>query len=142
MEAFLTDIAGSQAKGKEMASLFFYGFFFPHEIGHALQYRTKNVPESAYDAEYEANELAVAYWRTQGRTKELEQCYVWAKKALKKLENPVPEGADAKKYITEHYWDLVADPYKYGYIQFSQIVEVMENQELPDFQTYIKRYFR
>lgn len=142
MEGFLTDVAGSKESGNKIAALFFYGFFLPHEIGHALQYNTNNVPESAAKGEYEASELAVAYWRSQGKDKELQQCYEFAKQAFKKLKNPVPENTDANKYINEHYWDLVNDPYKYAYIQFSQIIEILENKSLPDFQEYIKKYFK
>jgi|SRR6218665_549028 len=141
MEKFLTDVGGSAENGNKMAALFFYGFFLPHEIGHALQYHAGRVPESNYDGEYEANELAVAYWRSQGKQKELQQCYEMAKKVLSKLKNPVPENADARKYVTEHYNELLQDPYKYGYIQFSQIVKVMEDKSLPDFDAYVKKYF-
>lgn len=140
MEDFLTKVAGDKEKGQKMASLFFYGFFFPHEIGHALQHHTNNVPESAYDGEYQANEIAVLYWRSKGKQKELQECYDIAKEALKKLTNPVPENTDANQYITEHYWDLVEDPFKYGYIQFSQIIKIMEDKSLPDFDTYVKKY--
>ena len=59
---------------------------------------------------------------------------------LKTLKNPVPKNEDYKKYITENYGKLASDPYKYGYIQFSQFVEIYENSKLPDFDTYIKNY--
>ena len=141
MVGFLTDVGGSTDKGNTLAGLFFYGFFLPHEVGHALQHHTNKDPESNYDGEYEANELAVAYWRSKGKQKELQQCYEMAKNVLAKVKNPVPENADMKKYITEHYNELLQDPYKYAYIQFSQIVTILEDQSLPDFDTYIKRYF-
>lgn len=142
MEGILLEVAGSKSEGEKLAGMFFYGFFLPHEIGHALQFHTGNVPKSSYDGEYEANEFAVAYWRSKGKEKELQQCYEFAKMALSKLKNPIPENVDAKNYITEHYLDLVKDPSKYGYIQFSQIVEIMDNKSLSDFETYIKKYFK
>ncbi len=141
MQGFLTEVTGSPEDGKKMAALVFYGFFFPHEIGHALQFHTNNVPKNDYDGEYEANEIAVLYWRAKGKNTELQQCYEMAKKALKKLKNPVPENTDAQQYINEHYNELVQDPYKYGYIQFSQIVKIMEDKSLPEFDVYIKKYF-
>ncbi len=141
MESFLTDVGGSRENAMKLANLFFYGYFLPHEVGHALQFNTKRVPENAYDMEYEANEIAITYWRSSGRGKEMDECHQWAKKMLSKLKNPVPPNTDAKKYITTHYWDLVKDPYQYGYIQFSQIVQIMEDPSLPDFNTYIKKYF-
>lgn len=141
MEGFLTEMAGSSEGGKSLAALFFYGFFLPHEVGHALQYHTENVPKNDYDGEYEANELAVLFWRSKGKEKELQQCYEMAKNVLAKLKNPIPENVDAKKYITEHYDELLQDPFKYGYIQFSQIVKIFEDKSLPDLDTYIKKYF-
>jgi len=142
MESFLTEMGGSLDKGNALAALFFYGFFLPHEVGHALQYHTNNVPENAYDGEYEANELALLYWRSKGRDKELQQCNEMVKKILTKLKNPVPKNAEAKTYIAAHYNELLKDPYKYAFIQFSQIVKILGDRSLPDFDTYIKKYFR
>lgn len=141
MEGFLTEVTGSQDNGKNAAALFFFGFFLPHEIGHALQYQTNNVPKSNYDGEYEANEIAVLYWRSKGKQKELQECYEIAKTVLTKLKNPVPENVDEKEYITEHYDELTKDPYKYGYIQFSQIIKILETKSLQSFDEYIKKYF-
>lgn len=138
MESFLTEISGSLEKGNSLAALFFYGYFLPHEVGHAFQYHAKNLPKNAYDEEYQANEFAVLYWRSVGRQKELKQCYEMAKLVLTKLKNPIPENVEPKKYMTEHYEELVKDPYKYGYIQFSQIVKVMEDKSLPNFDSYVK----
>lgn len=141
MESFLTDVTGSKESGEKAGALFFYGFFLPHEIGHAIHYQTNNIPKNNYDSEYEANEIAVAYWRSKGKYKELQECYQIAKKVLTKLENPVPANEGEKKYITEHYDGLIKNPYKYGYIQFSQIVKILEDKSLPKFETYIKKYF-
>src|SRR5690606_4046432 len=85
MIGFLTEAMGSEEEGIKMAGLFFYGFFFPHEVGHALQYHANRVPTNNYDAEYEANEVAILYWRSKGKHKELQQCYEIAKKTLLKL---------------------------------------------------------
>lgn len=141
MEGFLTDVTGSQDSGKNLAALFFYGFFLPHEIGHALHYETNNVPKNDYDGEYEANEIAVLYWRSKGYQKELQECYEIAKIALSKLKNPVPENVDENEYINEHYNELINEPYKYGYILFSQITKILEDKSLPGFEEYIKKYF-
>ena len=92
--------------------------------------------------EYEANELALLYWRSKGKQKELRQCYEMAKRVLTKVKNPIPENVDAKKYITEHYVELLKDPNKYAFIQFSQIVKIFEDKSLPDFNIYIKKYFK
>ncbi|MCR6720981.1 MAG: hypothetical protein NVV59_12005 [Chitinophagaceae bacterium] len=56
---------------------------------------------------------------------------------LQSLKDPVPANENYKGYITSHYLELAADPYKYGYIQFKQFVEIYENKSLPDFDTYV-----
>lgn len=139
MEKFLTDVSGGADYGKVLAGMFFYGFFLPHEIGHAFQHHTGTAPENNFDGEYRANEFAVAYWRSKGKKKELKKCLELAKAVLVKLKNPIPENVDSKEYITAHYNELLRDPYKYGYIQFSQIVNVLENKSLPDFDAYVKK---
>jgi len=140
MQNFLTEVGGSSANGEALAALFFYGFFLPHEVGHAFQYHTNRVPTNNFDGEYEASEFAVSYWRSKGKQKELQQCYEMAKKVLTKLKNPIPADVNAKEYITAHYAELLQDPYKYGYIQFSQIVKILDDQSLPNFDNYIKKY--
>ncbi|MBX2931629.1 MAG: hypothetical protein KF781_06780 [Chitinophagaceae bacterium] len=54
------------------------------------------------------------------------------------MKNPVPANENYKEYITKHYNELASDPYKYGYIQFSQFVEIYENNKLSGFGTFIK----
>lgn len=142
MEKFLADVSGSADDGKVLAGMFFYGFFLPHEIGHAFQHHTGTAPENNYNGEYKANEFAVAYWKSRGKKKELAKCLKLAKAVLAKLKNPIPGGVDKEKYLTEHYNELLQDPYKYGYIQFSQIVNILENKSLPDFNTYVKEHFK
>lgn len=141
MEEFLAEVGGSKENGKALAAMFFYGFFLPHEVGHAFQYHANKVPENDYDSEYQANELAVVYWRSKGKQKELRECYELAKKVLQKLQNPVPANEDPKKYITANYEALLQDPYKYGYIQFSQILQILDDKLLPNFKTYVAKYF-
>ncbi|MEE6185778.1 hypothetical protein [Niabella digestorum] len=141
MQNFLTKITGTTDSAQLMGMLFFHGFYFPHEVGHALQYHTQMVPDNKYDEEYEANVMAVLYWRSKGRYQELQQCLTLARNVLAHLKNPVPENEDQKTYITQHYDELLKDPFQYGYIQFSQIAQILEDTTLPDFKTYVKRYF-
>ena len=139
---FSADIAGGKQQGDELAGLFFFGFFMPHEIGHALQFSRNKVRDNEYDNEFEANQIAIAYWKKMGREKELERCYKIAKQALAKIKNPIPEKEDKKSYFTKHYGDFVLDPYKYGYIQFEQIVAIYEDKSQPDFDTLIKNIIK
>ncbi|WP_374166485.1 hypothetical protein [Arcticibacter sp. MXS-1] len=137
---FFIDIASGIEQGEKMFGLFFNGFYVPHELGHALQFAVENRAENEYDNEYTANIIGMLYWRKIGKEKELTECYEYAKKALLKMKNPIPENEDVKKYFTEHYSEFGQDPYKYGFIQFSQFVKVYEDNSLPDFDTYIKKF--
>lgn len=137
---FFAEVAGGENEGKEVFGLFFNGFYLAHELGHSFFANAGKKFDNAYDSEYEANTLAILYWRAIGESENLKKCYDYAQKMLKTLKNPVPENEDYKKYITENYGKLASDPYKYGYIQFSQFVEIYENKKLPDFDTYIKNY--
>lgn len=136
---FFADVAGGEAKGKEVFGLFFNGFYLTHEVGHSFTLNAGKKFDNSYDSEYDANVMAMLFWR-QKDSKSLNTCYNYAKEMLKKLTNPVPVGADYKGYMTKHYDELSSDPYKYGYIQFTQFVEIYENKSLPDFSTYVRNY--
>ncbi|RYG27965.1 MAG: hypothetical protein EOO01_40540 [Chitinophagaceae bacterium] len=136
---FGTKVAGSKQRGEELARLFYYGFFLPHEVAHALQFNADKRNGNEYDNEYEANVLATLYWRMKGREKELKRCYEIARNVLTKLKNPIPAGEDPKAYFTAHYDTFVQDPEKYGYIMFYQVVKAYEDKTLPAFDQYVKK---
>ncbi|MBS1731330.1 MAG: hypothetical protein JSS67_11250 [Bacteroidetes bacterium] len=137
---FFTELAGGEIEGDEVFGLFFNGFYLAHELGHSYFSNTGKKFDNNYDSEYEANTFAILYWKTIGESMNLKKCYDYSLKMLKALENPIPQKEDFKKYITENYDKLASDPYKYGFIQFSQFVEIYEKTNLPDFDTYIKTH--
>lgn len=136
---FFTDVAKGENNGKEVFGLFFNGFYLIHEAGHAILSFMGKKYDNAYYSEYDANALAILYWRKSGEQRRLEECYQYAKKILLTLKSPVPAGEEYKQYITTHYNELSANPYQYGYIQFTQFVEIYEDKRLPDFDTFIKK---
>ena len=137
---FFTEIARGANEGKKVFGLFFNGFYLAHELGHSLSANAGKNFDNAYDSEYEANIIAILYWKAAGEKRNLKKCYAYSKKMLKTLENPVPANEDYAKYITEHYSELASDPYKYGYIQFTQFVEIYEDKSLSNFDAFIKNY--
>lgn len=139
---FFAEVAGGEKEGREVFGLFFNGFYLAHELGHAIAGEAGVKHANAYDSEYAANVLAILYWKEHGEAENLEKCYWCAKKMLSILKSPVPEGEDYKNYFTLNYSKLASDPYKYGYIQFSQFVEIYENKMLPDFRTYVNNFMR
>lgn len=137
---FFTEVSGGKKKGEDVFGLFFNGFYLVHELGHGLGESAGKKFGNAYDSEHDANTIAILYWRSAGQISKLKKCYSYAKQILSHLKNPVPAGENEKEYLTKHYDEISSDPYKYGYIQFSQFVEIYENKNLPDFETFIKNY--
>lgn len=138
---FFQSLTGNEKDGKEMFGLFFNGFYLSHELGHALQTAANIKNSNLYQNEYFANTVAILYWRKVKRTDELKQCYAYAKRIISQLPNPTPEGEDPIKYFNEHYNELGADPYKYGYYQFAQFVKIYEDKTLKNFDMFIKEFF-
>ena len=134
---FFYELGGSQENGREMFGLFFNGFFLPHEMGHALQKAANKRESNLHQNEYFANTVAILYWRKENRTEELRKCYEYAKKMVKQLPDPVPAGNDPIQYFNEHYAELGADPYKYGYYQFAQFTKIYEDKSLKTFDEFI-----
>ena len=142
LKQFLTQVSGSEEKGKEVFGLFFNGFYIPHELGHALQEKTEGGIENGYESEYFANTIAILWWRKQGKENDLKKCYEYTKEILKKLPNPVPEGKTKEQYFSENYRVATQDPNVYGWMQFSQFVNIYEDQTLPDFDTFVSDYIK
>ena len=139
-QKFFYTLAGDEKEGQKMFGLFFNGFYLAHELAHALQKAAGKNEPNLYQNEYVANQIAMLYWRKVKRNKELEQCYRYAKKVVASLPSPVPKGEDPIKYFNEHYAELGADPYKYGYYQFAQFVEVYEDKKLGNFDSFVKAF--
>ncbi len=137
---FFETVGGNPQNGQKIFGLFFNGFYLPHELGHALQgAKGMNIEKNRYESEYQANIIAILWWRKNGSKKNLKNCYLAAKKMMTKLKNPVPEGQTMAEYFTENYWQKVSDPFVYGYMQFYQFIKIYEDKSLPNFDTYIKK---
>jgi hypothetical protein len=137
---FFAEVAGGEQEGKDVFGLFFNGFYLTHELGHALAEQSGKKFGNAYDSEYDANKIAMLYWMSVKEEDKLLKCYTYAKKMLRSLKNPVPPNNDPKKYITDHYEELSSDPYKYGYIQFSQFVEIYEGRNEKNLGQFLQAY--
>jgi hypothetical protein len=136
---FFTELAGNTEDGQKVFGLLFNGFYLAHELGHALADRLNLKFDNEYDSEYFANEIGIAYWIKTGKKQELKSSYNFVKKMLSHLKNPVPENENFKAYFTKHYHQLAPDPYKYGFFQFTQFVDIYENKSLPDFAELVNQ---
>ena len=61
------------------------------------------------------------------------------KKIFAQLPNPVPEGSTIEEYFSKNYEEASSNPYVYGYMQFKQFIEIYEDKNLPDFDTFIQQ---
>ena len=59
---------------------------------------------------------------------------------VRQLPNPAPQGEDPINYFNEHYQELGSNPYKYGYYQFTQFVEIYKNKTLEVFDDFIREF--
>ncbi len=123
-----------------MFGLFFNGFYLVHELGHQLESYVQTNTKNAYGSEYFANQIAILWWRKNGNQKELKQCYDLIINLLPKLKNPVPNGQSMEDFFTKNYEQAATDPYVYGYMQFNQFKKIYEDNSLPDFDAFIKKY--
>lgn len=137
---FLNTVAGGEIEGKKAFGLFFNGFYLPHELAHGLQDMKRGDLKGSYENEYFANTVALLWWRKNGRSNELKECYDSAKAIWSKLPNPVPKGEAIEEYFSKNYSQAAQDPFVYGYIQFKQFIEICENKKLPDFDTFVGEY--
>lgn len=137
-KTFFYDLAGGEKQGKELFGLLFNGFYVIHEMGHSMESAHQIKFKNSYDSEYFANQVAILWWRENGKAKELKQIYEQLNLIIPKLKNPVPEGQTIEQYFTENYEKAGANPYVYGYMQFKQFKEIYEDKKLKTLKDLLK----
>ena len=140
-EMFKTFAGGGDADAERFFRAFFNRFLVAHEAGHWLQYRTwKGGSPDLYKFEQDANQLAVAFWRTQpGGEAFLAELQRLAEGAVAALPDPTPHGEDPAAYFGANYAALGADPLKYGYYQFRFMADALRMRERLDFARMASR---
>lgn len=143
LKDFFYKLSGNEEDGKKLFGFFFNGFYLPHELGHGVtDVVAKGGLSQSYNDEYNANIIAMLWWKKQGRDAELKSCYELTKKSFSQLPNPVPEGKTKEAYFTENYLQAAKDPFVYGYMQLGQFLQIYEDKTLPDFDTFMRAYIR
>lgn len=142
LQGFFFDVSGSESDGKKVFGLFFNGFYLPHELGHGLQDTKEGQLAPSYSNEYFANTVAILWLRKQGREKELKECYDYATKMIGRLSNPVPKGMSMEQFFSDNYIKAIQDPNTYGFMQFTQFMEIFNDKDLPDFDRFIRNYLK
>lgn len=141
---YMNRIAGKSTSGKTLFGMLFNGFYIPHELGHwIVNTYIDSAISMSYDDEYFANQIAMTWWRKQGKSAEITTIYKTIKKAMKSYKRPIPANVNVRDYYTKNYKKILEDTENfaniYGYMQFSQFVEIYEDKTLPDFDTFLKK---
>jgi hypothetical protein len=125
---------GGAAEAEHLFRAIFNRFLVAHEAAHWFQAHADRREATLYANENAANQLAVAFWRTQPDGErllaELERLTSAAADAL---PDPTPAGVDAVAYFGANYQTLGADPLKYGYYQFRFMRDAIRERDELDF---------
>lgn len=132
--SYTTDESSGAALFQDM----FYRFFLVHELGHLIAHRVMNgLPEAerqttqanesanAMEKELVPNRIAVAWFREHD-PEYLARLVADFRRIEARLPNPVPAGEDPKRYFTQNYLKLAADPLAYGWYQNYMVIIVYD----------------
>jgi hypothetical protein len=130
--SYTKDEPSGEALFKDM----FYRFFFVHELGHLMARRVQaGLPDAErkkamakdegnlMEGELSANRISVAWFR-EHEPVYLEHLVADFRVIQAHLPNPVPNGVDPKRYFSDNYRKLGADPVAYGWYQLYMVVTV------------------
>lgn len=113
----------------------FQGLGPAHEMGHWLQHISRRIfTLDHWDAEVEANRIAFAFWSLEpedaaGLPARVEG---WLR-AMEPLPSPVPEGRDAREYLSENYRAVASDAVAYGWYQAQFMRQAWAQRHEADF---------
>jgi hypothetical protein len=132
--SYTKDEPSGEALFKDM----FYRFFFVHELGHLMARRVAqglpdaerekvmaNAEANLMEGELAANRISVAWFREHDPGY-LARLVADFRLIQARLPNPVPQGADPKRYFSENYQKLGADPVAYGWYQLYMVITVCD----------------
>ena len=127
-----------EPSGEALFKDMFYRFFLVHELGHLIAGRVmQGLPEAeqkqvvanesanAPEKELVANRIAVAWFREHD-PQYLARLVADFRLIQAKLPEPVPQGANPNRYLTQNYLKLAADPLAYGWYQLHMVVSVYD----------------
>jgi hypothetical protein len=134
--SYTSDEPTGEALFKDM----FHRFFVVHELGHLIAHRViqglpeaqsketaDNLTHNALSGEYEANRIAIAWFR-ESDPQYLARLVSDFRQIEAHLPNPVPAGLDPKRYFSDNYDKLGADPIAYGWFQLYMVISVYDEQ--------------
>lgn len=115
------DESGIDYSAEEFFNKNFNWFLVAHELAHFLQ-ETQKIRKIDYndrwDGEIYANQVAVSFWMSQGKEKELTDFIENTSKLMNYLKSPNTSNLSEKEFFNQNEKELAQDPNKYGYYQF------------------------
>jgi hypothetical protein len=144
-----------EPNGEALFHDMFYRFFLVHELGHLIALRVisglpeaerkqaaANYAKNHLSGEFAANRISVAWFREHD-PQYLARLVSDFRLIEAKLPNPVPAGADPKRYFSENYEKLGADPMAYGWFQLYMVISVYDEpaksfQQVMDLQPTLR----
>lgn len=113
--------SGVEDSAKHFFNQNFNWFLVAHELGHYLQ-ETQKIRGIDYNdrwnGEIYANQVAVSFWMSQGKEKELTDFIENTTKIMNFLKSPNNSSESEEDYFNNHHRELAQDPNKYAYYQF------------------------
>jgi len=115
------DESGIDYSAEQFFTKNFNWFLVPHELAHFLQetQKIKRVDyDDRWDGEIYANQVAVSFWISQGKEKELTEFIENTTKIMNYLNSPNTSDTSEKEFFNQNNRELAQDPNKYAYYQF------------------------
>jgi hypothetical protein len=117
---------GDEAHAKELFEAAFHWFFVAHELGHFVQESRAKVLDH-WEQERYANEVAVAFWRTQPDGNEkLQRFQKLIEFSTARMNPTYGRRYDKATIKPRQVGDLGNNPEDYGYFQFNLILDILK----------------
>ena len=126
---------GGAFDGRALFEELFNWFFVAHEVGHHLQSVSGRGPESRWDEELQANEIAVAHFAATEPAR-LEALVAALASVRDSLE--VPDGAGDPAFFEAEYEAIGDVPEVYGYFQFGFVLDAFGRVDELDLGTIVR----
>ena len=147
LQGFVTEWSKQGTLGldaPEMFSEIFNSLLVAHELGHYLQGTAGRLTGDHrtldhWEAETEANEIAIAFWATVPESEtSIADRVANFDRFLNALPSPVPSGEDPHAYFEANYERLSSDPQAYGWYQGAFMRAAWANRAEHDFCGWTK----
>jgi hypothetical protein len=119
----------TERQAQELVDGAFHWFLFVHELGHLVQW-SRGAVLDAWDKEFHANEVGVAYLRSQpqavAKLRRLSQLLQFATQRM----TPKLGRAYGRDSLKPSMVQQLPEPEDYGFFQMNQILDVLQGSEI------------